>query len=231
MKTGSFFKGAFLAGITSVALWVAPAAQAGTLIINSISGQGVTINYNGASSGTTAGTFSGTFDTNPIIFWCVDLAKHVSVPGGPYTGYTLATFQASPLTFNAARLLDLNRLFTNDFGVALSSAQYSAAFQLAIWDVLFDDDHNLSTYGAAGQFGVSSAGAGTIALAQSFIDTLGTDTPVFALSQLTSRTNQDFITPGSPNVVPEPSGLALLGVGLMAMVAGLRRRKNGAQQG
>ena len=230
MKIGSFLKGALVAGIASAGLALAPAAQAGNLVINSISGQGVTINYNGASSGTTAGAFSGTFDGNPLIWWCVDLAKHVTVPGN-YTGYTEVAFQQAPLNFNAARVQDLYRLFTNDAGVSLSNAQYSAAFQLAIWDVLFDNDHNLSTYGAAGEFGASSAGAGTIALAQTFINGLGTGTPVFSLQQLTSGANQDFITPGTPNIVPEPSALALLGVGLVAMVVGMRRRKNGAQQG
>ena len=226
MKTGSFLKSALFAGITSVALSVTPAAQAGTLVINSISGQGVTINYNGVGANTTAGTFSGTFDGDPLIWWCVDLTKHVGA-SGTYTGYTKDPFQTSPLTFSAGRISDLDRLF-NNYVSSLVTAQDNAAFQLAIWDVLFDNDANLSTYGGAGKFGVSAAPSGTILLAQTFVNNAGGST-VFSLDQLTSRSNQDFITPGTPNIVPEPSGLALLGVGLMAMVAGMRRRKNGVQ--
>lgn len=229
MKSGSFLKRALFAGATCVALSAVPVAQAGVLVITSISGEGVTINYNGANAGTTAGAFSGTFDSNAITWWCVDLAKHVTVPGGPYSGYTLAPFQSPPLAFSSARQLDLDRLFVNDFGSALTNAQDSAAFQLAIWDILFDNDANLSTYGGVGQFGVSSGSAATIAIAQGWVNTLGTGTPNFGLDQLTSRTNQDFILPGPHGFVPEPSALALLGAGLVVMTLAMRRRKNGAQ--
>jgi hypothetical protein len=104
-------------------------------------------------------------------------------------------------------------------------AQHSAAFQLAIWDILFDNDGNLSTYGGAGQFGVSGGNAATIALAQSWLNTLGSDSASFSLYQLTSSAHQDFITPTVPGLVPEPSALPLLGAGLAAMMLAMRRRR------
>jgi hypothetical protein len=230
MKTGSFLKRALLAGAAGIALSATPLVQAGVLVINSISGEGVTINYNNANQGTIAGEYSGTFDGNPLTWWCVDLAKHVTVPGGPYSGYTLAPFQSPPLGFSSARQIDLDRLFVNDYALALTSAQNKAAFQLAMWDILFDNDSNLSTYGGPGQFGVSSGSASTILIAQGFVNTLGSGSPNFGLDQLTSQTNQDFVLPGPHGFVPEPSPLPLLGAGVVAMMLAMRRRKSDGQQ-
>jgi hypothetical protein len=232
MKTGSFIKGAFFAAAASLALSAAPISHAGVLTSSSLTGEGVTINYNGANSGTTAGVFTGTFDADGpggsapvnILYWCVDILKHVSFPPFSYDGYTAAAFQSPPLGFSAGRQLDLARLFANNFGTALSDAQHSAAFQLAIWDVLFDNDANLSTYGGAGQFGLSAGNAATIAMAQGYVSNLGGGNPQLLAVQFTSREHQDFITPGTPFLVPEPSPLPLLGAGLAVMLFAMRRR-------
>jgi len=236
MKTGSFLKGALLAGATSIALSAATIAHAGILTSSSLSGQAVTINVNGSSAGTTAGAFTGTFDggSGPvgIIFWCVDVFKHVSFPPFSYSGYTAAPFESPPLAFDATRQANLARLFTNNFGTALSDAQHSAAFQIAIWDILFDNDigtslTSISTYGGAGQFGLSAGNATTIGIAQGYVNALGTGTPTYPLIQLTSTDRQDFVTPGPLRLLPEPSPLPLLGVGLALMMFAMRRRQVG----
>ncbi len=221
-------RGAFFAAAAGLALSAAPIAQAGILTSSSLSGENVTINYNNANAGTTAGVFTGTFDfgSGPvgIFYWCVDILKHVSFPPFSYDGYTAAPYESPPLTFDATRQLNLLRLFTNNFGTAMSDSQHSAAFQIAVWDVLFDDDANISTYGGAGQFGLSAGNAATIQMAQGYVAGLGGGNPQFPLTQLTSREHQDFVTPGTPGLVPEPSPLPLLGAGLAAMLFALRRR-------
>ena len=94
MKSVSILKRALLAGATLRGPVRDTLVQAGVLVINSISGEAVTINYNGANQGTIAGAFSGTFDGNPLTWWCVDLAKHVTVPEGSLHDYTAAPFKA-----------------------------------------------------------------------------------------------------------------------------------------
>ena len=236
MKT-AFIKGAFAAVAASFALSAAPFAQAGVLTGSGISGEAVTITYNGAATATTAGVFTGTFDAdgagpipvvNNILLWCIDIFQRVSNPFS-YPDYTAAIYQSAPLTFSAARQQDLARLFANNYGTALSDAQHKAAFQLAIWDILFDTDANLLTAGAVG-FG-ATGNAATIALAQTYITGLGTGTPSLLAVQFTSPDHQDFITPGLiPGVncvtcqVPEPSPLPLLVIGAAGMLFAMRRR-------
>ena len=237
MKNGSFVKGAFVAAAVSLALSAASVAQAGVLTGSSLSGEGVTINYNGAATATTAGVFTGTFDVDGagptpavnVLFWCVDIFKHVTNPFS-YSGYTAAIFESPPLTFDASRQQNLARLFANNFGTALSDAQHSAAFQLAIWDVLFDSDANLSTSGA-GQFGVTAGNATTIGMAQTYVNGLSNPVPPLVAIQFTSADHQDFITPGLvPGLncercqVPEPSPLPLLVIGAAGMLFAMRRR-------
>jgi len=237
MKKASFIKGAFVAAAASLALSAAPVAQAGVLTGSGISGEGVTITYNGAALATTAGVFTGTFDqdgagpipvVNNLLLWCIDIFQRVSNPFS-YPDYTAALYQSAPLTFSGARQQDLARLFFNNYGTALTNTQTKAAFQLAIWDILFDSDANLLTAGPAG-FGATGNGA-TIALAQTYIAGLGTGTPSLLAIQFTSDAHQDFITPGLiPGFncvtcqVPEPSPLPLLIIGAAGMLFAMRRR-------
>jgi hypothetical protein len=225
MKTGSFVKRAMFVGAACAAMFVAPVGQAGTLTIDGINGEGVTL-IGAVTGGTTAGTFHGTFETKPIYFWCIDLLKHVSVPGGPYTDYTAADFQSAPLTFTEATLL--KTLFSQAYAVPPTSAHAAAAFQVAIWDVIFDDDFKVATGGAG--FGIAPSGT-LIADAQALVDSaIAGPTTNFLLTQLTSPSSQNFITPRLPRIeTPEPTGLALLGAGLVAMMFGMRRRKSGGQ--
>ena len=232
MKIQSIVKGALLACATCAILSAAPVLQAGTLQTTGWTGEYVTINYNGANQNTAALAFTGaTFNGSPIDpFWCIDLTKHVPYPPWPapgIAGYTAATFQSAPLGFSAAQVQDLRKLFSSYLGSAFTDVQHTAAFQLAIWDLLFDDDHMLTTSGAGG-FGVVSIGdPGTIGLAQGWINGVLADTGTssFLLAQLTNPDHQDFITPGTLLLkVPEPAGIALLGVGLLAMALVRRRR-------
>jgi len=234
----AFIKGAFVAVAASLALSAAPIAQAGTLTGSGLSGEGVTITYNGAALATTAGVFTGTFDAdgagpipvvNNILLWCIDIFQRVSNPFNYPDEYTAAIYQSAPLTFSGARQQDLARLFANNYGTALTNTQTKAAFQLAIWDILFDTDANLLTAGAVG-FG-ASGNAGAIALAQTYITGLGSGTPSLLAVQFTSGEHQDFITPGLiPGVtcvtcqVPEPSPLPLLIIGAAGMLFAMRRR-------
>ncbi len=203
-----------------------------------ISGEGVTITYNGAATNTTAGVFTGTFDAdgagpipvvNNILLWCIDIFQRVSNPFS-YPDYTAAIYQSAPLTFSAGAAAGSGATVRQQLTARrCPTPSTQAAFQLAIWDILFDTDANLSTAGAVG-FG-ATGNAATINLAQGYIAGLGTGTPSLLAVQFTSGEHQDFITPGLiPGVncvtcqVPEPSPLPLLVIGAAGMLFAMRRR-------
>ena len=228
MKTQSAVKRALVACVTCGILSATAMVQAGVLATTGYTGEAVTINYNGSNQSTSAIAFTGaTFNGNPIDpFWCIDLTKHVPYPAWSISGYTAAPFQSPPLGFSAAQVQDLRNLFASRIGSAFLDVQHAAAFQLAIWDVLFDNDHDLTTFGAGG-FGVVSIGdPGTVGLAQGWVNALvGMAPSSFLLVQLTNPDHQNFITPGTGGGdVPEPAGIALLGIGLLAMTLVGRRR-------
>ena len=222
-------------GVACAAASLAGTGQAGILGSATLFGDSVTISYNGAQTDTTAGAFEGaTFNGSAIPpFWCVDLLDHVPYPPWTIPDYTEAPFQSAPLSFNSTQVSNLETLFAQEYAhvSAFSSQTDVAAFQLAIWDLLFDNDYNLSTYGATG-FGIVSIGDSAAQTeAQAWINNAHTGTQqTFALTQLTSSAvppNQAFVFPAPPRQsVPEPSELALLGVGIAAMLFGLRRRRS-----
>lgn len=241
IKEQRLVKYALFVGAACAALSLAPIGQAGILQSTGLLGQGVTIYKPGgpaSGSHTIAGAFTGgTFEGGSLPdFWCIDLSHTVPVPPWPGAGINNYT-SASLSLFGGTQRTNLETLFSLYVGSATSSAQNAAAFQLAIWDILFDNNaHSLSDPWAAGTFSVdpSSISATTVSTAQGWINAAVTGPQsAFSLMQLTnsnSPASQSFVYPGIPGKstpVPEPTGLALLGVGLVAMLVARRRKSIG----
>jgi hypothetical protein len=118
------------------------------------------------------------------------MSQSFNLPG-TYTDYSAAP------QVNAR----LSALFQTGLGSALTGTVNvnSAAFQFAVWNMLYDNDIFVDpgTWFASG-------GANAISLANSWLATLPSSSS-FSLVQLTSRQYQDFVTAGGPlGQVPEP---------------------------
>ena len=167
---------------------------------------------------TKAGGFAGTWDASKIIFWCIELTEFFQF-GGTYNDYTASEPNNPMFTM-------LGQLFTEAYQYATLDAQHSAAFQLAIWEIVYDADLNLGL----GSLKVLSGDPDTVKLAQSWLDGLGNYTDNYHLIMLHSATHQDFVTFGTPFAtrVPEPATLALLAMAVLSMGAVLRVRRSSA---
>jgi hypothetical protein len=196
---------------------------------NSENGGAVVIN------GLRTGGVNDTFDNSiPTAFstFCVEVGESVQVSVAPFgsagpTAYThtvtnllgsttnLGGF-SGPVTFDAARTTNMRRLFGAYYpSITQSDAQYSAAFQLAVWEIAFDTGLDLNS--GSGLI-VTSGDAGAIALSQSFLNFVATDTSYGTDLYLLSNPGvQDLIT-----IVPTPGSVALLGMG--GLMAARRRR-------
>ena len=194
-------------------------------------GQTVTMRLDGHSFNTSAGAFNflrkasdpGTLPGFAPTFqgFCIDLTEYVQV-GHTYEWHTVSlgnapTSDAGPMgAANAARL---GRLFANQYNglaTAANQSQAYAAFQLAVWEIVFDGDLNLSN----GSLKCTSAPSGTISLAQSWLNTLGTGQG-WSLIAIDDQPGCDDGHQGYV-LTPTPGAAALLGMGGLM---GARRRR------
>lgn len=154
--------------------------------------------------------------------WCVDIYHFIS----PSTSYTLvsgddfyssASYKATDLERLASYVFD-NGLLTNNF--------QSAAFQLAVWEIV-NDRASTGNYDVDdGDFKVTSGDAGVRGLAQSWLNVV--DAGTYAISQELSVWRQNY--PASTQdlavfaPIPEPETYAMLLAGLLVMGFVARRR-------
>lgn len=180
-----------------------------------------------------AGGFTGTYHTVlppaavPITFWCFDL-DHTFNLGMSYPDY-------SPMTLSGALATQLAQLFQEASGAAASFNIFSAAFQLAIWELEYDSGNLDVTMGSG--FSATGGGAnGTAARSQAnmWLANLGSYTGAgWTITELVSGSgHQNFIVGNLPpdeccKNVPEPPVLPLVlaALGAVALV-GSRRRRN-----
>jgi len=177
-----------------------------------------------------AGGFSGTWDPTPganipINYWCFDL-EHTFDPGNTYD------YTASILNNPA-----LSSLFHEAGGSAgaLTSNIRSAALQLAIWEIKYDNDHNLAT----GSFQAALPGGGdelaAYNLAQTWLAGVGgapADYVIVLLASTSDPQHQNFITdfaiPELRRNLPEPSSLPLVGIAMVVTLFFHRRGRREA---
>jgi len=171
------------------------------------------------------GGFKGNFGDPPpglpIEFWCYDL-DHTFSLGQTYSDYSAT----GPL--GGTQGTELTNLFAVG-GSRASDADHSAAFQLAIWNIEYDTDLDVT----AGSFIATGTGANTAAVlaeANAYLlamSTANASTP--QIFQLTSASgHQGFITPSPVRQfnIPEPPMLPLVLVTLaVAAFVGTRKMR------
>ena len=220
--------------LKSVALAVlalgAFSAQADTVTLPdfAFSSESVTVNVTGVTAGTVADS-AGAFKTSvnggaSFLSYCIDLTQSAELYGSDssYTRVVGGSYSfANP---NAAA--NLSKLFTFA-GSLVNSAPTSAAFQLAVWEIIYESPANTYSMGTGrAVFGPGQSNAATLTLADSWLGALAGTSATAPISILASVNRQDLVYGGATAPIPEPSTYALMIAGLGALGFVARRRSN-----
>lgn len=242
---------AVLAAVGGLSLAGVARADSVSATLNNVSPSRIVgISYNGSSLGSAyagalnwTGQASNGYDLNgSFSTFCIDLTQDVYL-GHSYT-YDVVDMSVAPNplpptepvgstglgTTNRQNLENLYALQYDNIG---SDNDRGAAFQIAIWEILFDtgSSHDVST----GQFAISGASSNVINLANQFVtDALAPGALTFhhQLLALTSPTVQDQLflgestptQPGPPQAVPTPAA-ALGALPLLGALAAFRHKR------
>jgi hypothetical protein len=157
-----------------------------------------------------------------FVAWCLDL-DHYLAPAGKATPYTVTkTPFSNSYGLDADDMKRVQSVFNANFAnVVQKNDIQAAAFQVALWDALYDDDFRASD----GDFKINRSDIRTQADVYLAAAKAYTGKKVWNLTFLESKdkpTRQNLVTV-TPVPVPAAAGLMLLALGGLAAV-GRRRR-------
>lgn len=236
--------------VAAAAVAIAAPAMATTITLDNLStGAGQTVQTNMTSGNVHAGQLN----------WTVtDIGSSAASLTGLSVGDSLSTFctqlvqqASSPTVFNVAPVEDapqpgagmgalrasyLGALYASFHDVALDSNTNAAAFQLAIWEIVHEDESTVASenfdvtsgdFRAEGGnvFNVASGEAmSAVDLANAWLNSLSNNIdPHGQMFALTNESAQDQLI--IVNIIPLPAPMLLAGLGLLAVPV-LRRRYN-----
>ena len=208
--------------LVSAPFLFAPVASAGVLKATGFAFGSETVSLVSPSPFVSQDVSAGAFNLNPpvgILAYCIDLFQTLSF-GTLYSDYT-TTSLAADAQITAARKGEIAQLFHGFYATSLTSSTKTAAFQLALWEILYETGPALNVDGSdLANRGVNYAKnpntpAGVISQADTWLADLGSFSPdLGGLTTYRSAEHQDQI---SYQPVPEPSSWALIFVGLTTL--------------